>query len=211
MTRVSKKIVDDSVGKLCEEYLPRIENIIFILKSRREELVKDKKQLALLQSVSEGLYEEIDKLSKKAPAESLTDLAYSQVNDVIRESKLLIPEDPFIQRLNEFVAAGDYPEHRDAVIVLRQIRQGLERFETKVKPLSDQISKMLHEAAAIQEALQYFISQREQISIQEMTERGYVSHQYQSWIITNPYGVGNSFNYLRLEKIDLANYFQLGD
>jgi len=209
MARPSQKVIDDSIEKLCNKSLPLIEEIISNLQSRREGFGYSRKQLALLQSVSEGLYEEVDKLSKKAPAESLTDLALTQVNDVIRETKELITEDLYIQRLNEFVAAGDNPEHRDAVIVLRQIRQGLERFETSLKPLSEKVSNKLHEAEAIQAALQYYLTQKDQISIEEMTERGFPALYYSEWIKTDPYGREKSFNYLRLDKIDLENYFSI--
>jgi gamma-glutamylcysteine synthetase len=85
-----------------------------------------------LKSVALGLYEEVDKLSKKAPAELVTDLALQQINDVIRETKELIKEDAYVQRLNEFVAAGDNPELRDSLMVLRQLLQGLDRFQNQL-------------------------------------------------------------------------------
>ena len=66
-------------------------------------------------------------LTKKAPAESVTDLALNQINDVIRDVKELLQDDPYIQQLVEFIPAGDNPELRDALLVIGQIRQGLKR------------------------------------------------------------------------------------
>jgi hypothetical protein len=82
-----------------------------------------------------GLYDEIDKLAKKAGADQVTDLALEQVNEFVRDAKTLMPEDAYVQRQKEFVAAGDNPEHRDVVFVMRQLRQGLERFDAKVTSL----------------------------------------------------------------------------
>lgn len=91
----------------------------------------------LLQSESEGLYEEIDKLCKKAPSESATTLQVNVVNGLIKRAKQLLEADPIIGEVTIFVAAGDNPEYRDIVTVLRQIGQALERFRTRHKYLWD--------------------------------------------------------------------------
>lgn len=81
-----------------------------------------------LTSFTEGLYEELDKLAKKAPSSPLSDLATQRVNRAIRDAKeLMASYDPYIAELAEFVPAGENPEVRDAVLVLKEIRQALER------------------------------------------------------------------------------------
>jgi len=82
----------------------------------------------LLESELEGLYDEMDKLAKKAPTETVTNLQLKVVNSFVQKAKKLLSEDTIIDEVTVFVAAGDNPEYRDIVTVLRQIRQGLKRF-----------------------------------------------------------------------------------
>jgi poly-D-alanine transfer protein DltD len=85
----------------------------------------------LLLSEVEGLYEEMDKLAKKAPNEPMTALQLKIINSFIRKSKKLMSGDTIIDEVEVFVSAGDNPEYRDAVTVLRQVRQGLDRYKAK--------------------------------------------------------------------------------
>ena|SRR5947207_216805 len=101
------------------------------------EWLGQKQACELLESESEGLYEEIDKLCKKAPSESVTNLQVNAVNGFIKRSKKLLEGDPIIDEVTVFVAAGDNPEYRDVVTVLRQVNQGLERFRNRNKYLWD--------------------------------------------------------------------------
>jgi hypothetical protein len=83
-----------------------------------------------LTSVTQGTYDEMDKLSKKAPSSQLSDLALQRVNRTIREARALMgSHDSYMADLSEFVAAGDNPEVRDAVLVLRDVLQGLKRLD----------------------------------------------------------------------------------
>jgi poly-D-alanine transfer protein DltD len=83
----------------------------------------------MLQSELTGLYDEMDKLAKKAPNEPITDLQLKILNSFIRKAKYLLSKDTIINEVEIFVAAGNNPEYRDVVTVLRQIRQGLERYK----------------------------------------------------------------------------------
>jgi hypothetical protein len=161
-----------------------------------------KSQLNLLESVSLGLYDEIDKLAKKAPAEPVTDLVLTQMNEVIRETKELVVDDPYVQRLQEFVPAGDNPQHRDAVVVLRQVRQGLERFHKKLDPLTTKLNNRLSESQGIEKALQLYLDGHDSILIEELESDGrYIS----SSLTTNNYP--KEFDFSKLDKITLATYF----
>ena len=83
-----------------------------------------------LTSFVTGLYEEMDKLSKKAPSAPVSDLALGRVNRAIREAlALLAAHDPYIAELREFVPAGENPEVRDSVLVLQEIKAGMVRYQ----------------------------------------------------------------------------------
>jgi hypothetical protein len=101
-------------------------------RKREEELkhgLSAKHAYNMLFSEVTGLYEEMDKLARKAPNEPITTLQLKILNSFIKKAKYLLSGDTIIDEVEAFVAAGDNPEYRDAVTVLRQIRQGLERFK----------------------------------------------------------------------------------
>lgn len=84
-----------------------------------------------LTSYSEALYEEMDKLAKKSPREPVSDLALTRVNRAIRDARdLLGAYDTYVADMAEFVAAGENPEVRDAVLVLSEIKAALLRART---------------------------------------------------------------------------------
>lgn len=102
------------------------------LRERADELrqgLRAKRAYDVLVSELTGLYDEMDKLAKKAPNEPVTTLQLKIINNFIKKAKRLMSGDTIIDEVEVFVAAGDNPEYRDAVTVLRQVRQGLERFK----------------------------------------------------------------------------------
>ncbi len=97
-------------------------------KKNKESQAPDQNVWYALRSFTKGLYDEIDKLAKKAPSSQLSDLATQRVNRSIAESKMLMAiHDPYVADLSEFVPAGENPEVRDAVLVLREILEAIDR------------------------------------------------------------------------------------
>src|SRR5687768_13269281 len=93
----------------------------------------DVQQWEDLRSFVIGLYDEMDKLAKKAPTAGLSDLATKRVNRAVADARELMgSHDQYVAELEQFVAAGDNPEVRDAVLVLREIKQGLVRTDDKL-------------------------------------------------------------------------------
>ena len=87
---------------------------------------------ARLESFVEGLYEEMDKLSKKDPAQYMSSLAKTRVNRAIRDARsLMAAHDEYIADLREFDPERQYDQVRDAVLILREIRQGLTRLDER--------------------------------------------------------------------------------
>lgn len=193
-----EKSLKEKRGKQLEE----IDSIVKRLQDCLEKAKAMRSRYALLSSVSHGLYEEIDKLTKKAPAEPVTDLILSQVNDVIREVKELAADDPYVQRLNEFVAAGDNPEQRDVVVVLRQLRQGLARFEDTITTRINTNTSKLNEATTIQVALRLFQEGKEDISLKNIDDFGFGHSDV--WFLDD---FRRPFDWNRLDRIDFKTYF----
>jgi hypothetical protein len=106
------------------------------LAARLQFLREMRQRRGQLQSVLHGLYTEMDKLSKKSPADEATELATSRVNDVIQRCRELMKGDEFIDCIDPFVPAGKWPEHRDVVLVLGQLIQGINRLRAEEDDLS---------------------------------------------------------------------------
>ena len=181
----------------------QLEEAIKAIEASIADLQKKSTVVALLDSVSQGLYEEIDKLARKAPAEPLTELAVGQANDLIRETKELLSDDTFVQRLNEFVPAGDNPQHRDAVVVLRQIRQGLERSQKQFSALHMLWHSRLREAEAAVIAVELFLQGRQEVSKDDLKANGVQVED--DWLVGS--GFNKSFSFLRLDRTNIPEYF----
>jgi hypothetical protein len=150
--------------------LTQLDQVVDVLTNRLDDLRQKKQKVDLLQSASLGLYDELDKLAKKAGADQVTDLALEQVNEFVRDAKALMPEDAYVQRQKEFVAAGDNPEHRDVVFVMRQLRQGLERFNANVTSLQTRWKESLADAKGVRVAVQLLQEECDEVSKGDLDE-----------------------------------------
>lgn len=93
------------------------------------EYLEKRRLYVLVLSDLDGFYEEIDKQTKKSPADSITDLQLEIVNDLIEMIKKILSDDELILKVNKFVSAGDNPAYRDVIVILRRLKQGLDRFD----------------------------------------------------------------------------------
>lgn len=194
----------DTVKQRRHEQLMQIRHAVSVLKAKLQDCQADQRRQGLLESVSLGMYEEVDKLTKKAPAEPVTELVLEQVNDVIRETKQLAQEDPYIQKLTEFVPAGDFPELRDVLFVLRQIRQGLERSGQSFDQKEKNMTARLNEAHTIQTALELSLQGHTPVHSEEISEYGVgVSQQWMHGEFRE-----KQFNFKQLDTIDIEEYFK---
>ena len=187
------------------EQLEQIRAVIAVLESHREKHRSDQRSHGRLDSVSLGMYEEIDKLTKKAPAEQITPLVLEQVNDVIQETKQLVCEDPYVQKLVAFVPAGDLPQLRDVLFVIRQVRQGLTRFVQELVPKEKTLSNYIQEAYTVKAALEFFLQGYASVSPDKIREQDIsVSDKWMTGVYSEKY-----FNFDRLDTMKIPEYFQL--
>lgn len=96
-------------------------------KSELKQFLGERVAFDLVQSELNGIYQEMDKLCKRAPSELITSLQLKVVNSSIERAKQLLSGDLIIEEVSIFVAAGDNPEYRDVLTILRQLLQGMDR------------------------------------------------------------------------------------
>ena len=192
-------------SKLSQIHVNLEDKFIPVLEKRVMLLERELTHIDLLRNVSSGLYEELDKLCKKAPAEAVTDLALDQINTVISETKSLTISDAFVTRLNQFVPAGDNPQHRDVVVVLKQLLLGQERLRTQIKEKLDtnrtKLSNAKGVACAVSLRLQGVATTEIGNAVlaynQVTVTRYWRNSDYSEW----------RFDFNRLENIDLGAHF----
>lgn len=176
-----------------------VDGAVVLVGKTLQELRNRQKQCELLRSVGGALYEEMDKLSKKAPAEEVTTLALEEVNNFLAQAKVLGKDDPFIQRLNEFVPAGELPENRDVVFVLKLALEGLKRVKETLSSLLRATSERVREARAVLLALDYYL-QHGQVPDRDAFEANHSE-------LPDEWERGDRFDFARLDGIDIKSYF----
>jgi hypothetical protein len=188
--------------QLRNQKLDELGEIEEIIRTALREKYAETSELSALESVSVGLYEELDKFTKKAPAEPVTEFVLNQLNDIVRETKKMAVGDPHIQKLTEFVAAGDNPQQRDALVLLRQSRQGLERHAGTIKRRISVLNNDLRELALLENAVRVFLNDGSSIKKSDLEFS--LRDAYPDWFYA---GFTHEFNFERFDSTDLFAYF----
>jgi hypothetical protein len=118
--------------------------------------------LAALVSHTEGFYDEIDKLAKGKALFAATDLAVQQVNDIIRDAKAIIEDDLHLNRVKEFVPAGDNPVYPDILLATRAVQQCLSRGAKDVEATEKKCVAALRERRTIVAGVRLWIESDEE-------------------------------------------------
>lgn len=104
---------------------------------KNEWLIQAREQYTKLFSVVSLLYDEVDKLTKKRAEEPVTQLYLKKTNQAVESVKELLAGEEEVdffaagidEDLHSIVAAGDLPARQDMLLILREARAALERFE----------------------------------------------------------------------------------
>lgn len=199
----SKKSIVSTEESRRNLQLRQLETAIEQLSALAATLKTQRQRLDLLQSVSFGLYEELDKLAKKSPADEISPLGLEHVNELIRDAKVLSPDDLYMQRCKVFVPAGDNPQNRDVVMVLRQIRQGLDRFDTALSQRATKTSTLLGDSRGLRVTVQLLLQGVERPSEDQLHANKVDVSNY--WLNRVH---GESFvNLWLLDRTDIPTYF----
>ena len=112
-----------------------------------------------LLSHSEGFYEEIDKLAKGKALMEVTPLVVEQANCIIRDAKNLVENDVYLDRIKEFVPAGDNPVYPDVLVTIRSVRDSLSRGRRELEARANAVKESLRKAETVIGALRYVLDE----------------------------------------------------
>jgi hypothetical protein len=161
---------------------------------------------------SGGLYEEVNKLAKGKTAFSATPLVRQSANDIIADAKKLIrpKEDIHMDRIKEFVPAGDEPSYPDVLVVLRSVRDCLKR-DRKKKAASIKFALAKLQVASTAEcALDYFLndedaSEEEKAYPTKQSVQGYTNGTISDECFER-YTDDSSLSYFDFDRLDSMSF-----
>jgi hypothetical protein len=108
-----------------------------------------------------GFYDEISRLAKGRTLVEATSLVVEQANDIIRDAKQIVENDVYLDRIKEFVPAGNNPVYPDVLVVSRAVRQSLHRCGIALKRREERALDTLARARTVVGALECFLSDEE--------------------------------------------------
>lgn len=141
--------------------LEQANKILGELQAELKALRKTAKKCSDLSNHLTGFYEEINKLAKGRALVEATSLVVDQANDIIRDAKQIVENDVYLDRIKEFVPAGNNPFYPDVLLVARAVRQSLDRCETELESQKERILSTLTRARTVAGALECFLSDEE--------------------------------------------------
>ena len=198
------------------EQLTQISETILSLEPSQSSNQSNQEKFEDLNNVLEGMYDEIDKLVKKKSMDPATELIVEQANSIIREIREFMTHDPYIEKLNTFVPAGDLPEVRDVLLALRLARQRMEYFSNKLNQEKQKMDTLLLEAKVIKVALELFQQKYSDDDDYYNRTIKIKTEDIEKLIeIAVPDGwrtyksPDHIFNFERLDYIEIDNYFRL--
>jgi len=140
-----------------ERQLAEAEKAAETLEGRLKLALSAERRCHVLLDHSKGFYEELDKLAKGKSLLEVTPLMLEQANNIIRDTKELAGGDIYLDRIKQFVAAGNNPVYPDVLVITRMVRDGMVRFRKILEKRLVILKVSLSKAETVIGALTYFL------------------------------------------------------
>ena len=139
----------------------------------------------------------------------VTPLMVEQANNIIRDAKKIIGTDTYLDRIKEFVPAGNNPVYPDVLVAIRGVRQSLARAKETLTKRHNQLSDRLMKARTVAAAIGLCLELDEDDTVpskDELTERLNSTKVDYSLLYRAEDGI-QYFNLDKLDRLDLERYF----
>jgi hypothetical protein len=180
---------------------------VAVLNETLASIRKKERDCHTLDSHLTGFYGEIDKLAKGRSLLAVTDLVVQQINDIVRDAKSLISDDSYLDRVKEFVPAGDNPVYPDVLLVARTVKQCIQRNMHGFSAATAPITRRIREAQTITVAIELALEDAENDPLvpRELVDERFEGEINESWF--QEFDDGNEYlDLTRLDEIDLKTY-----
>jgi DNA repair exonuclease SbcCD ATPase subunit len=162
-----------------------------------------------LTSHLDGFYEEIDKLAKGKTMLEATDLVVETANNIVRDAKSIIVADAYMERVKEFVPAGNNPVYPDVLVTLRTVRQALSRFGEGRTGHEKRLLHKLSEVRTVVAALECSVEGTDWPSKEDLEDKLDTGTASADWLFQGNDGE-EYFDFDRLDRRKLDKYFSEG-
>jgi hypothetical protein len=204
--RAAKRLADQETANHRTQQLETARSVAERIEQRIQTARANAGRYEALRSQLQGYYEEIDKLAKGKTMLEVTDLVVEQTNDIIRDAKLIIEGDTYLDRVKEFVPAGDNPVYPDILLVLRTIQQSLSRYGSGREDREKGLIKTLQECRTIVAALECY-SDGDKYALKENVKSRLESGvPVATWFWEDEYA-NSLFDFDRLDRRNLEDFF----
>jgi len=196
---------EDKKRQLRLEKLESATSAIARIQGDLKTIDKLSKRRSELASHLHGFYWEIDKLAKGKAMIEVTPLMLEQANDIIRDAKEVVSDDTYLDRIKEFVPAGNNPVYPDVLVVMRGVKDCLERSKRQPDERRKHYEYLLSEATTIATALRLNIEEgNDPVLLKEVVDQieGSVA---EAWFIEGEDG-NYAFDFEDLDARDLDTY-----
>ena len=191
------------------DQLEKVQVAVQQLEQRLQTERNNARTYAELTSHLDGFYEEIDKLAKGRAMLEATDLVVETSNSIIRDAKSIIVDDNYMERVKEFVPAGNNPVYPDVLITLRTVRQAVARFGEGRTDREKQLFRKLGEAKTVLAALKCCLGGKDWPSKEDIENELDESTASSIWLFEGNDGE-RYFDFDRLDRRDVTHYFPEG-
>lgn len=190
--------------------LEKAKNTLEQLQVELRTLRKKAKSREALANHLVGFYNEIDKLAKGRSLIEATPLVVDQANDIIRDAKQIVENDVYLDRIKEFVPAGNNPVYPDVLVTIRVVRQSLYRCGKNLEKQEERILGALTKARTVVGALECFLSGEEssEFALKEDVERYVVGNLDDSCFYANEDAGQDCFDFDDLDSQSVEQYIR---
>lgn len=133
--RSAKLQAAETIGRQAEDALRAVRE-----RARRRESLADHLRT---------FYGEVDKLAKGNRQIEATNLTVEQVNEIIRDAKAVVVSDVYLDRVKEFVPAGENPVYPDVLMVAATVQAAVRRAEPVLTGEETRLHGIWHNARTI--------------------------------------------------------------
>jgi hypothetical protein len=204
--RAARRLADQETANRRRQQLETAKSIANRIDERIQKARGNTRRYEALRSQLDGYYEEIDKLAKGKTMLEVTDLVVEQTNDIIRDAKAIIEGDTYLDRIKEFVPAGNNPVYPDVLLTLRTVQQALLRYGSGMDNREKELSKTLQECRTVVAALECNLDGDKYALKENVKARLESGAPAANWFWEDEY-TNSIFDFERLDRRNLEEYF----
>jgi hypothetical protein len=145
--------------KWLEPLRPRVIAVLTAITAKIRDLDKAERERQRHLDHANGFYEEMDKLAKGKAMLEVTDLMVQSANEIIGDAKALVTGDSYLDRVKQFVPAGNNPVYPDVVVHLRTVRGALVRYKETLEARREALLARYWEAKTVYAGVAAFLKQ----------------------------------------------------